>query len=264
MSKIHFIGGEKGGVGKSVLSRLLAQYHIDNGHAFTAFDTDRSHGAMLRFYGDYSRPISLDRFESADELVEAAVDAPAPRNIIVDLASQTALPLFRWIDQNDLLGLTAEEGIPVLFWHVMDDGADGLALLQRLLNQCGDGASYVVVRNHGRGKDFSALDVSPTRTAAETLGAAFIDLPELHAPTMRKVDHLNASFWAAVQNKASGLGLMERQRVKVWTRKAYAQFDALGSLLLDRPQSQTQQTISPPAFVEGAQSDLIADDSGTA
>ena len=29
MTRIHMVGGEKGGVGKSVLARVLAQYHID-------------------------------------------------------------------------------------------------------------------------------------------------------------------------------------------------------------------------------------------
>jgi cellulose biosynthesis protein BcsQ len=101
MSRIHLIGGEKGGVGKSVVSRLLAQYHIDRALPFLVFDTDRSHGAMLRFYGDYTTPIKLDEFSGADRLMEAAVEAP--RNVLVDLAAQTSQPLFRWIDDNDLL-----------------------------------------------------------------------------------------------------------------------------------------------------------------
>jgi hypothetical protein len=48
---------------------------------------------------------------------------------------------------------------------------------------------------------------------------------------MRKVDHNDLSFWAAANNKEAGLGLMERQRVKAWTRKAYNQFDTLQSSL---------------------------------
>ena len=50
MAKIHFIGGEKGGVGKSLLARVLAQYFIDHELSFIGFDTDRSHGALMRFY----------------------------------------------------------------------------------------------------------------------------------------------------------------------------------------------------------------------
>ena len=49
MANIHFIGGEKGGVGKSLVSRLVAQYLIDKELPVLGFDTDRSHGALLRF-----------------------------------------------------------------------------------------------------------------------------------------------------------------------------------------------------------------------
>ena len=49
MSKIHLIGGEKGGVGKSVVARVVAQYMIDKSIPFLGFDTDRSHGSLLRF-----------------------------------------------------------------------------------------------------------------------------------------------------------------------------------------------------------------------
>lgn len=227
MSKIHFVGGEKGGVGKSVLARLLAQYHIDRGLPFTAFDTDRSHGALMRFYGAFSRPMVLDDFESADQLMEAALETD--RDVLVDLAAQTSLPLHRWIDQNDLLALAGEEGVQVVFWHVLDDGADGIALLDNLLQRYGATAAYVVVRNHGRGKDFSALDASAPLTQALALSATTIDLPDLHAATMRKIDHGNASLWAAAHTKEVGLGLMDRQRVKVWSKRVYQQFDQAGA-----------------------------------
>ena len=52
MADIHFIGGEKGGVGKSMMARILAQYFIDHELPFIGFDADKSHGALLRFYGE--------------------------------------------------------------------------------------------------------------------------------------------------------------------------------------------------------------------
>jgi len=230
MSKIHFIGGEKGGVGKSVLARLLAQYHIDKNLPFAAFDTDRSHGALLRFYADYSTPITLEEVESTDRLMESALETE--RNVLVDLAAQTSAPLHRWIDQADLMALASEEGVPVVFWHVIDDGADGIALLDGLLDRYGDTATYVVVRNYGRGRDFSAYDTSEARARAEELGVHQIDLPELHAGSMRKIDHGNASLWAAAHSRESGLGLMDRQRVRVWIKRAYQQLDRLYDELL--------------------------------
>ena len=45
----------------------------------------------------------------------------------------------------------------------------------------------------------------------------------------------NLSFWAAANSRASGLGLMDRQRVKVWTREGYDQIDALGESVFSAP-----------------------------
>jgi hypothetical protein len=68
---------------------------------------------------------------------------------------------------------------------------------------------------------------------------------------MRKVDHGNLSFWAAGNNKQAGLGLMDRQRVKVWTRKAFEQIDTLGATM-------TSRTSTDPASTETDSSDSIA------
>ena len=59
MSSIHFIGGEKGGVGKSMTSRLLAQYLIDSGVPFIGLDSDQSHGTFSRFYSDFASPLII-------------------------------------------------------------------------------------------------------------------------------------------------------------------------------------------------------------
>lgn len=121
MTQIHLIGGEKGGVGKSMIARLLAQYFIDHQIAFTAFDADRSHGALLRFYAGFAAPILVDQPESLDTLVEAAASQPE-RRILVDLAAQTGEPLMRWMDESQLLAVAAELNLNIRYWHVMDSG----------------------------------------------------------------------------------------------------------------------------------------------
>ena len=233
MSRIHFIGGEKGGVGKSVTSRLLAQYYIDRDMPLTVFDGDQSHAAMLRFYGDFSGPLDVARFENLDQVMETAMEED--RQIIVDLPAQSSRPLERWLADSDVVAIGAEMATPITLWHVMDDGSDSLRLLERLLQTHGEGPDYVVVRNFGRGEDFSVFDKSEVKKKAKSLNAGFLDLPPLHAPTMRRIDQTGASFWAAVNNKSAddgpSLGLLERQRVKVWLNRVYEGMDALhGSL----------------------------------
>jgi len=103
-SKVHLIGGEKGGVGKSVVARLLAQHFIDQQMPFVGFDTDRSHGSLLRFYNGYASPVLVDRYEALDHIIEAAVDQPG-RRVLVDLAAQTHEPLVRWLVESGVLDM---------------------------------------------------------------------------------------------------------------------------------------------------------------
>jgi len=229
MSTIHFIGGEKGGVGKSVVARLCAQYCIDNKLPFAAVDADVSHGALTRFYGDYARTVDLTRYDSADEILALAIEEP--RRVVVDLPAQSERPLAAWLAEGGILELAAESDVRPVFWHVIDDGKDAVTTLARVLDRHGDRVGYCVVKNHGRGKDFTLFDRSPARATCEALGAVILELPELHAPVMQKVDRLDASFWNAAHGTSSApeaLTRMDRQRVKVWLVACYQQIAKLG------------------------------------
>ncbi len=230
MATIHFIGGEKGGVGKSLVSRLLAQYFIDHELPFLGFDSDRSHGALLRFYPVYASPVVIDHYESLDRLVEAAAEN-AERRVLVDLAAQTHQPLVTWMEDSGMLELAAELGIAVRYWHVMDSGKDSVDLLKTLLDRFGPRLQYVLVQNQVRGDDFGIFDSSGEKERALQLGARIITLPKLHETAMTRIDARSTSFWAAAHSSdkaLTGLGLLERQRVKMWLGKAYAELAPLG------------------------------------
>ncbi len=232
MRSLNFIGGEKGGVGKSVASRVLAQYFIDKGRPFVGFDTDRSHTSFTRFYSDFASPVIVDTYEGLDLIVGSFEDPPVlgkPKSVIVDLAAQTAAPLARWVKDSDVLSVLGEMGVTVNFWHLADAGKDSVDLLDRLINTFGPGPNYFVVKNQGRGSDFSQLDGSAALKKALALGAHVINLGQLHEASMRKIDRQNASFWSAINNREGpdSLGLLERQRVKTWLKNTYSTLDGL-------------------------------------
>jgi len=230
MSQIHFIGGEKGGVGKSLVARLVSQYLIDHDLPFLGFDSDRSHGALLRFYSDYASPVVIDRYESLDKVVEAATEN-SERRILVDLAAQTHQPLVQWMEESGMLELAGEFGIAVRYWHVMDSGKDSVDLLRRLLDRFGAQLDYVLVLNQLRGDDFDIFEKSGEKERALALGAKIVRIPRLHESAMTRIDARSTSFWAAANSgdkEVTGLGLLERQRVKVWLGKAYAELGRVG------------------------------------
>ena len=230
MATIHLIGGEKGGVGKSVVARLLAQYMIDNDLPFIGFDTDKSHGSLLRFYADYASPTIIDNYQSLDAIMEAASEQPEQR-ILVDLAAQTHHPLAKWINESGVLELAEELGITIYYWNVMDSGKDSVDLLNKLLTQFGTRLNYILVQNQLRDEHFNILELSGVKERALAFDAKVMTLKRLHAPVMTKIDSNSYSFWAAKNKDAESLdalGLLERQRVKIWLNHAYKEIESLG------------------------------------
>ena len=227
MVSINLVGGEKGGIGKSVLSRVLVQYHIDKNIPFKAFDGDLSQGALMRYYGEFAEAVDIREYESADRIVEQAVESGL--NVVVDLPAQASTAIDRWVMDSGLTEFGEELGVKLTLWHVMDDGTDSVRLLDRALSVYGDSLDYVLVKNHGRGSDFSYFDASEAKEKALEYGARIIDFPELHAASMRKIDRVGASLWAAANNKDEAvgptLGMLERQRVRVWLSNAYKLLD---------------------------------------
>ncbi len=226
MSQIHFIGGEKGGVGKSVMARLLAQYWIDRNLPFAGADGDSSHGALLRHYGDFSQAVDLTAIDSADQILDRALGAD--RRVLVDLPAQSARALSTWLLGANVLSLARELGTPITFWHVTDGGFASVAQVEKALDAYGSAAAHVVVKNLARSKDFSQLEASAVTAKLEAVSGKLIELPELDANAMYKVDSAGLSFWAAAHGQGDALRLLERERVKLWLAKAYAQLDSLG------------------------------------
>ena len=140
MANVHFIGGEKGGVGKSMTSRLLAQYYIDTNRPFMGFDSDASHSTFSRFYGDFASPVMVGDDESLDSILETCETQP-DQDLVIDLAAQTSTRLGEWIEETDVFGLLEELGHQVYLWHVMDDGKDSVDLLEGALARAGGQAS---------------------------------------------------------------------------------------------------------------------------
>ncbi len=230
MSQIHFIGGEKGGVGKSVMARLLAQYWIDRNVAFAGVDADSSHGALARHYADFSQFVDLSSNDSADQILDRALGAE--RRVLVDLPAQSAKTLDAWLSGANVLALAKELGAPITFWYVSDGGYASVLQIEKALDRYGDQVSHVVVRNYGRSNDFSQLDASPATSKLESVGGKLVDVPALDASAMYKLDKLGASFWAAANATGeNALKTLERERVKLWLGRAYTELDKPGAAI---------------------------------
>ena len=157
-------------------------------------------------------------------------------DFIIDLAAQTSVPLGQWINESDGLAVLQELGHQVYLWHVMDDGAESVHLLDNLLEAYPqEFIQFVVVNNLGRGNNFDPFMASETFSRAVMRKAIFIILAKLQSQLAQAIDFNNTSFWAAANNPGV-MNVIQRSRVRVWLKKNYEQFEKLGLLPDETPE----------------------------
>jgi hypothetical protein len=117
------------------------------------------------------------------------------------------------------------------YWHVMDSGKDSVDLLKKLFDRFDSRLNYVIVLNQLRGDDFGIFEKSDVKQRALELNVKFVSLKRLHEPVIAKIDAGSTSFWAAKTKSTTdvkGLGILERQRVKVWLKHVYGELERVG------------------------------------
>jgi len=105
--------------------------------------------------------------------------------------------------------------------------------IERALDLFRNQLQHIVVKNFGRSKDFSQFDESDAKSRLDELSGLTLELPELDSATMYRIDRFGLSFWAAIHRTEGEAALkpLERQRVKLWLERCYAQLDARSGAL---------------------------------
>ena len=218
-------------MGKSVVARVLAQWLVDRSLPFAAIDGDRSHGALLRHYGEFAQAADLGAVESADQIIDRALGAE--RRVLVDLPAQSANDLQAWVLSANVLEFAREMNVGLTYWHVSDGGFASVVEIESSLKAFSHQVHHVVVKNYGRAKDFTQFEESTAKKQLDELSGKVLDLPELDATTMYKIDRFGLSFWAAIHHSDGEAALkpLERRRVQLWLDRCYAQLDTLNGAL---------------------------------
>ena len=228
--RLVIVHGDKGGVGKSTFARLLADYYTQHAPDWRGFDTDSTNGHLLRFYSNNTKPIDIHDAASLDQLLNA-LEEDGVAHWLVDLGAQSGDRLVQWMAETDFLAVCGEMNIAVTIAFVISPVKDSTALLKMVTGQLGSSVNYVIVKNEASGHSFPIYDASKTRARLSgELGAMEIRMPEVLEQVYYRVDQLNLPWTAAVQSRE--LQLAERQRVRAFTRAAFAEIEKAAAILV--------------------------------
>jgi hypothetical protein len=218
MPIIHLIGGEKGGVGKTFVSRCLIAYFTLQDWKFDLIEADTSTGDVASIHPATHITLSdhPQRYAEPDVIFSRAIENP----VIVNLPSNTQGVLNRWIKQVNLLSLAQQNDISLLYWFVTDGCYSSIQLLQESLADLDQQIPHLLIRNRGRlnGIDFSYLDQDPLYQQALTAPnlVDIFDFPMLGSAEQYFVDRHHLNLIEAQTKIAEQRGVIAAQRIKTF------------------------------------------------
>jgi hypothetical protein len=171
MKKVHFSLQGKGGVGKSYVASLLAQYHQDKKFPVACIDADPVNFTLSGYKALDAQRLNLMQDgalveRNFDQMMERIVATDS--HFIVDSGAPTFLPLSNYLIENDAFRILDEAGKTSIVHVVIAGGQaleDTLLGLARLSEQLPVETELVVWLNeyfgliHADGKNFEQMKV---------------------------------------------------------------------------------------------------------
>ena len=114
MKKVHITLQGKGGIGKSYVASLIAQYHLDRHIPVTCLDADPVNSTLSTYPRLAAERLKLTSDDTMAEHLDLMRDqiVSADRDIVLDIGSVAFLPLSNYlIEQGAIYALTASKTV---------------------------------------------------------------------------------------------------------------------------------------------------------
>jgi len=221
---IFYVGGSKGGVGKSKVSFALIDYLRDRETKVLLLESDTSNPDVYKAHfphaddGLVCKEVDLDKAEGWIELVNAASEFP-DHAVVINSAARSNTGMGKY-------GATLRETLSELdrklttFW-VINRQRDSMELLRAFLNTYPD-ALVFICRNtyYGPPEKFELYNTSKTREIVEKKGKT-LDFPDL---ADRVADKLYSGRMP-IRIALSKLSIGDRAELRRWKNACASMFD---------------------------------------
>ena len=225
--RLDLILNGKGGVGKSFFAVNLVQYLKDKKIQFVACDCDNENSTLKRFHGEVEF-LELAHPRGLDPMIRALEKFDL---VVVDCRAASTEVFFNYFDEINLPETLKTLSAALTVIMPVNQEADSIDQLQRIVGKLKKTCSYVVLRNAVHNNNFVLYDQSVIHDKLQKeLGAKEITMAKLQPWLVEELSHQNLTITAALTD--GRFYLLDRQRLQTWQRKLYAEIESAAELLL--------------------------------
>jgi hypothetical protein len=228
---VIIVGADKGGVGKTTVSRTLLDYFTAHQVRTRAFDTESPKGTLKRFHPDTTDIVDMTLIPDQMKVFDTLNSTDASVTVI-DVRAGLLTPTLRSLSDIGFIEAARKGQITLALFHILGPTIASLDEIEETVRILGD-ARYFLVKNFINNTHFFQWDES---TSASYFGkakdAVELTIPKLNEMACEQVDLASVSYLSFIANKkangeTAAYSFVLRGYVRHWLGSVWAQYDRI-------------------------------------
>jgi hypothetical protein len=246
---VVIVGADKGGVGKTTVSRTLLDYFTAHQIATRAFDTEAPKGTLKRFHPGSTDVVDLTQIPDQMKVFDTLNSTDASVTVI-DVRAGLLSPTLRSLSDIGFIEAAKKGQITLAVFHILGPTIASLDEIEETAAYLGD-AKYFLVKNFINNTHYFQWDEETNASYFRKVkDAVEITIPKLNEMACEQVDLASVSYLAFIANKklsgeTAAYSFVLRGYVRHWLGNVWAEYDRvkLTELVAPRPQADLAQRV---------------------
>jgi hypothetical protein len=240
---VVLVGADKGGVGKTTVSRALLDYFIAHNVPTRAFDTEAPRGTLKRFHPDVTDVVDITATADQMKIFDTLGSAGAQVTVI-DIRAGLLSTTLRALRDIGFLDAAKKSQLTFAVFHILGPSIASLDEIGETAEFVGD-AGYFLVKNFINNTTFFDWDPATYDSYFKKIkDASEIVIPKLNEMACEQVEVAAVPFVSFIANRdaegeAAEFSFVLRGYVRHWLGNVWAEFDRVK--LLDLVAAEPQR-----------------------
>jgi hypothetical protein len=223
------VGADKGGVGKTTVSRTLLDYFDANNVPTRAFDTESPRGTLKRFHPDVTEIVDMTTTSDQMKILDT-LNTVAPSVTVIDVRAGLLSPVLASLRDIGFLDAAKSGQITFAVFHILGPSIASLDEIAETANFM-SGARYFLVKNFINDTPFFQWDQATYKSYFNRIpDASDLTIPKLNEMAYEQVEIASVPFVKFVANKgpdgkAANYSFVLRGYIRHWLKNVWTEFD---------------------------------------
>ena len=239
---VILVGADKGGVGKTTVSRTLLDYFGAHKTPTRAFDTEAPRGTLKRFHPKLTEIVDVTQIADQMKIFDTLGSAEA-KVTVIDIRAGLLSSTLQALNDIGFIESANKGQITFAVFHILGPSIASLEEIAQTAEFVGD-ANYFLVKNHINETSFFDWDPATYNSYFNRIkGAQEITIPKLNEMATEQVEVAGVPYVQFVANKnlkdeAANYSFVLRGYVRHWLGQVWGEYDRVKLVDLVSPKSE--------------------------